>query len=175
MEPYRIERYDKIILHTLGLMFLVDIIVLILAMIKANTIIYFLGEVAFMTVWPMIVIYSFVIMAINRFDISNRPLGIAVRAVGIIVYFCFVLLMSSYYYKMYSDIPNIVKSNYCTIKGNPNKVSIEGGRIRTWNFEINGVGFDIETFLYKDKIIRSQSYKVRYLPNSKYIIEIIKE
>lgn len=67
------------------------------------------------------------------------------------------------------DIPNVVRSNYEYIEGQPQNMQV-GNKNKSQKFTINSINFKIEKDI--TRIDTSKIYGVTYLPNSKYVIDI---
>lgn len=74
----------------------------------------------------------------------------------------------------YKDIPDALNSNYSSCEGTLTKAYYPNlSKQRGTKFFINDTEFYISS-RYKDFFIKGTKYKVEYLPNSKYVINIYK-
>ncbi|AIQ11958.1 hypothetical protein PDUR_08445 [Paenibacillus durus] len=174
MDEFRVNKSDRSIFLSLIIILLTDILFLVYSIIAVNTKIYFICELLFFTILPVIILYSLVLSIINKFKQYYGKSSVFIKPAVIILYLCFVLFNKSYLLNMYLDIPNLISGNYRMVEGKPRNISIEGTKIRSQFFEVNKIKFDIKTYLYNKHIRSYERYKILYLQNSKYIIRIEK-
>lgn len=67
------------------------------------------------------------------------------------------------------DIPNVICSNYDYVEGQPQNIQV-GYEHNSQTFIINGINFEIEKNIAR--IDTHKIYGVKYLTNSKYVIDI---
>jgi hypothetical protein len=67
------------------------------------------------------------------------------------------------------DIPNVIRSSYECVEGQPQKLQV-GNKNKSQSFTINNIDFKFENVIVR--IDTRKIYKITYLPNSKYVINI---
>lgn len=67
------------------------------------------------------------------------------------------------------DIPNVISSNYQYVEGQPQNIQV-GYEDDSQRFTINGIRFEVGKNI--TRINTQKIYSVKYLTNSKYVIDI---
>ena len=131
----------------------------------------FLLEIPFYVFWPIALIYVFSKSIYTSKKLTKMTACILSSIVVVGLSLCYVYLLVDILVPKYKDIPNIMTSSYIVIEGYPSNISISGAKTRTQHFEINGADFSVEAYAFPN-LFRNKKYRVTYLPNSEYVIDI---
>lgn len=175
MESYKVNKVDKIIIYTLAFGFIIDVLGLLFSTMTQNRIIYFFAEPLIIIIVPASIIYSIVITISNKFMIVRKIIKVTIRTFAIIILIVFLFLQKTYFVNIYLDVPNIINSKYNYVVGKPTQIGIEGGKYSIRFFVVNGIDFRHNALMFNGELDRNKEYKITYLENSKYIIDIIEQ
>jgi hypothetical protein len=156
----------------------ISIIVSIIALILIIIIEALYGDkgqrLSFISLWIETILFIFVIpllfgclsLAFNK-DKINPKLWLLIYGCAIILYA--VIQINFGFINITKDLPLAIRENYSVISGS---VQIIESNESTQIIEVGGIQFDLPNDTFSP-ISAYDEYTVRYLPNSKYVINII--
>ena len=155
--------------------FLVCLLLLVLLMlndsfiVKPHPWIGFIEETLYFTV--MIVILTVLLFFCIKLVIQDKDIQLYI-AYGLLILFLVTLDITGFMAlkENLPDIPILMSSNYATITGYPINVQIPSGRGHNQVFTINRIKFINKNFAR----ISTGKYKITYLPNTKFVLNIEK-
>lgn len=135
---------------------------------------FFLGFLCYVFLDIALIILAIaLILLISKDRITGEKMKLFFKLL-VILQLVFIILSTHEMIKLSPDIAAIRNSKFSTINGTITDVKIvEGYRgYSSMLFCINGISFDVDQLSISKQVIKGEKVEIKYLPISKYIIEI---
>lgn len=164
----KIDSFNIIISYLIAISFILTFIFSVLSRyLNPKIAFYFNGLFAITLDFAFINVFIICIVVISRN--KNDLKGVIIMLLTLILCAAFVVLsFKPFLIDMIKDIPNAMSSKYSVTQGTCNNAYNTKSQ---FHFEINNISFNTDRSEMKNVII-GEKYRVVYLQNSKYIIDV---
>jgi hypothetical protein len=166
MENLKLKSIFEVIISVFALL---GWIFIIASLFISNRQIKFLLEMFFYTFFPIYIAYM---LPEKWFGAKDKIIFGCIKRLfqGTLFLGCIYLLIVILV-PMYIDVPNAIFSKFSCVEEKPYNLRVTAGRNPEQYFTINNIEFSVDRYDFS-LIDRNKKYKVTYLPNCRYVINI---
>lgn len=138
--------------------------------LNSNSIIEFYAFLIAFTIMDFFILEVIIILIYNSIKsrILKERMSLLFKSIlitGLVIFFI------NYTIKYYKDIPYVISGGYSSVEGVCTNSYESRGRAPHLDVTVDGIEFKVKPG-YKNIIIKGQTYKIEYLPNTKEVMEV---